>query len=358
MSTRSYRILVPEETVVYKDDGRRLVVVRLDPQDEEQAKVYGFYREFIHHQLPDILLRLDCRNRGNGYVRQRISEAVSERLGVGPAADIRETFSDAFCIWDMSTGQVVLDMIGSSQKLIEWGNPGSSDLLAGITNGIRKKRWLFIGGGCVLAGILIGILIVHLAGRLSDFIQGQSEDSFSTLISQKETGHKLDAVYDPKNCTVYYRGTEYETVEYYIDYQNKVKRADDINWPLQANTLGRKDTLFLKDNCVVYLRGEKDSKTSEIQIIDVSFYDFITELLVTQDPRIKSMLITNSLLPYDDTTFIVDGISRQASYYQSPELIDCIKRGYKVTDLETIGSNLSPLSRRYPKLSKITIQKQ
>jgi hypothetical protein len=70
------------------------------------------------------------------------------------------------------------------------------------------------------------------------------------------------------------------------------------------------------------------------------------------------MLVTNSSTPFGNTTFLVDGVPQQASYYKSSELKELIKNGYKVTAIKTIGSNLNPTNKRYPKLGKITIQKQ
>jgi hypothetical protein len=213
------------------------------------------------------------------------------------------------------------------------------------------------------------LVIGVLAGVFMSTISGWSENSDATQTTTTETNQstpiqkanpklKINAIYDPKTCTIYFSDTKFEKIEYYIDYQKKVKSLDDINWQLQSNNISSKDTLFLKDNCTVYLRGEVETAFSEIQVIDVSYFDFITQLLATQDPLIKSMLVTNSPTLFGNTTFLVDGVPQQASYYKSSELRDYIKNGFKVTSIKTIGSNLNPTNKRYPKLSQITIQKQ
>lgn len=354
--SRGYKINAAENEIVYKDNGKRLVFFLTDPENEAQAEVYHFYKRFIHTQLLDFLLNLEYSD--NNRVYDIIKEYVIEEKGIGPSSDICDTLLRSLYLADLNTGEVIINKnIDSPDDYIKWATTDKPKPPTKTSNPQRNKKWIYICGAGVVFGILLGILITFIPRWLSN--SNETIDSMhGSTIKKTAPLFKTNAVYDPKSCTIYFTDAKFETIEYYIDYQKKVKKIDDINWLLQSSTLSNQDTLYLKDNCTVYIRGENDATTSEVQVIDVSFYDFITELLVTHDPLIGSMLVTNSSSPFGNTTFMVDGVPQQVSYYKSAELTDYIKRGFKVTELKTIGSNLNPRNKRYPKLAKITIQKQ
>ncbi len=348
-----YEILVPKENVIYKDDGKRLILFLINHEDEESSKVYSFFKEFIHTHLLDELLILNYADRNNADIYKEIGEYITNNIGAGPASDLCNILLKSLYVADVKTGRIIfLNGIASPDTIIKWKQ---SETIAKpySTKKPIDRKWLYISGAGLVAGIVLGIIITLLP-RL---IGNTNENSIIDNITQKTSSkYKVNAIYDSKTCTVYFGDTKFEAIEYYIDYQKKVKNTDDINWKLQANIISKNDTLFLKDNCTIYLRGESDKTTSEVQAINVSYYDFITELLATQDPKIKEMLITNSPSPFGNTTFMVDGIPQQVSYYRSSELREYIRRGFKVTELKTLGSNLNPTNKNYPKLTKITIR--
>ena len=45
-----YKILVPEDEFVCKDDGKRLVLFLVDRDDENHIMVYNFYKNYIHEK--------------------------------------------------------------------------------------------------------------------------------------------------------------------------------------------------------------------------------------------------------------------------------------------------------------------
>lgn len=354
--SKGYKIIAAENEIVYKDNDKRLVFFLIDPGNEAQAEVYHFYRRYIHAQLLDFLLNLDCSS--NNRIYDTLREHIKEEIGSGPASDICDTLLSSLYLADLNTGKIIFNKnIDSPDDYIKWDAIDTPKTPTSSSNDHRNRTWIYICGASVVLGILFGILIAFIPGWLNNPNE-MNESMYRAKVQDKTPLYKINAVYDPKSCTIYFTDTKFETIEYYIDYQKKVKNIDDINWQLQSSTLSNKDTLYLKDNCTVYMRGENDATTSEVQVIDVSYYDFITELLVTHDPLISSMLVTNSSSPFGNTTFMVDGVPQQVSYYKSAELTDYIKKGFKVTGLKTIGSNLNPTNRHYPKLAKITIQKQ
>lgn len=358
--SKRYKILAPEETIVYKDDGKRIVLFLMDGEDETQSLIYKFYNTFVHEQLLDILLTLDYTNKTKTQVYERIHDAVKESIDIGPASEICDHLLNTLYLADSRTGQVIFSHnIKAPHEIIQWQTTSTEKQASPTSRTRYNKKWLYIAGAVAL-GILLGLLIAFIPGWLSDssLRKVAQTKSDSSVDGRKTNMHKINAVYDPKSCVIYLSDSPFENVEYYIDYQKKVKSIDDINWQLQSSTLNHQDTLYLKDNCTVYLRGEKDSQTSEIQVIDVSFYDFITELLVTQDPLIKSMLVTNSSSPFGNTIFIVDGIPQQVSYYQSSELRAYFKKGFKITSIKMANRNLNPTNKQYAKITKIIIQKQ
>lgn len=351
--SRGYKILAAENEIVYKDNGKRLVFFLIDPENEAQVEVYHFYKRFIHTQLLDFLLSLDCSNSNRVY--DIIKDNIKEEIAIGPTSDICDTLLRSLYLADLNTGEVIFyHNIDSPDEYIKWATIDKPKPSTNSSDAQRNKKWVYICGAGVVLGIIFGLFIAFIPGWLST----SNETMLGPIAQKKAPLYKINAVYDPKSCTIYFTDTKFEAIEYYIDYQKKVKNIDDINWKLQASTLSYKDTLFLKDNCTVYMRGENDAMTSEIQVFDVSYYDFITELLVTHDPLIKTMLVTNSSSPFGNTTFMIDGVPQQVSYYKSAELTDYIKKGFKVTALKTIGTNLNPTNKRYPKLARITIQKQ
>ena len=355
MSKMRYKILAPEDSVVYKDDGKRLVLFTLEKEDENQAKIFQAYDCFIQTQLFVILLAVDY-HKGESQVYKEIREAITNQFDPGAAIDISETLLDTLYVADLQTGNDIFRKgIDDINTIIEWRKPAMGRL--SLRHIKTNRKWLYITMGCIAVSIIVGLLIAFLSGSSGQ--QDSSNKSGKALQGQKpsDVQYKVNAIYDPKTCTIYFSDTLFETIDYYIDYQNKIKQIDDINWKLQSNTMNIKDTLFLKDNCTVYVRGEKEDKISEVHVFNVSYLDFITELLVTQDPLIKTMLVTNSPTPFGNTIFMVDGVPQQVSYYKSSELRNLIKKGFRVTSVKAIGSNLNPTNKQYPKLSKITIQK-
>ena len=348
----TYKILVPEKDVVFKDDGNRLVLFLLN---SNKKTAYNFYKSFIQKELLDILLNIDYKNKHKESIYDEIHATIRNAFDVGPANDICKTLLSSLYVADCHTGkEIFTNNIDDTSAIIEWRTDSVNSVSAKIAPLLFNRKLLYIAGGIIL-GILIALLPrLRNDNSVQESITPKTQDKDKQEIANKL---KMNAVYDPKICAVYFTDTIFKTIEYYINYNRKVKDVNDINWRLQASTLSCKDTMFLKDNCTVYLKGEEDDITSEIQVIDVSYYDFITELLVTQDPLIKSMLVTNSPTPFGNTTFLVDGIPQQVSYYKSSELTDYIKKGFRVTGLKTISRNLNPTDKRYPRLAKIIIQK-
>ena len=350
-----YKILAPTDSVIYKDDGRKLVLFTLDREDEEQVKIFQAYDDFVHTQLFDILFALDY-NKSEDQIYTEIRKAITSQFDPGAAIDISETILDTLYVADLQTGNEIFRKgISDIGSIIEWRKPALARF--SLRHIKANRKWLYITIACIAVGIIIGLLFAFLSDSSGQ--QNPSNKSEKALgdLKPSEVKYKINAVYDPKTCTIYFNDTKFETVDYYIDYQNKIKKIDDINWKLQANTMNIKDTLFLKDDCTVYVRGEKGEETSEVHVFNVSYLDFITELLVTQDPLIESMLVTNSPIPFGNTIFMVDGVPQQVSYYKSSELRNLIKKGFRVTSVKAIGSNLNPTNKQYSKLSKITIQK-
>lgn len=355
MSKMKYKILAPQNGVVYKDDGRKIVLFTLKEEDEEQAKIFQTYDDFVYTQLFDILLAIDY-NKNENLIYKEIREVITSQFDHGAATDICETLLDTLYVADLQTGKEIFRKgINDVASIIEW----KKDTIPHISfRQIKINRtWLYISIGCIAIGIIIGLLIALLSDSVNQ--QNSSHKNGKAWGAQKpsDVQYKVNAIYDPKTCTIYFSDTLFETIDYYIDYQNKIKHIEDINWKIQSNTMNIKDTLFLKDNCTVYVRGEKEDKISEVHVFNVSYLDFITELIVTQDPLIKTMLVTNSPTPFGNTIFMVDGVPQQVSYYKSSELRNLIKKGFRVTSVKAIGSNLNPTNKQYPKLSKITIQK-
>lgn len=358
--SKRYKILAPEETIVYKDDGKKIVLFLIDSKDETQSLIYNFYKTFVHEQLLDILLAVDYTNKTKAQVYERIHDTVKELMDIGPATEICNNLLGTLYLADSQTGQVIFNHnIKAPDEIIQWQTTSTTKQISLTSDTHYNKKWLYIGGAVAL-GILLGLFIAFIPEWLSnsDLHKETLTKRDGSVSGRRISQHKINAVYDPKNCVIYLSESPFENVEYYIDYQKKVKSIDDINWQLQSSTLTHQDTLFLKDNCTVYLRGEKDLQESEIQVIDVSFYDFITELLVTQDPLIKSMLVTNSSTPFGNTIFIVDGVPQQVSYYQSSELREYFKQGFKITSIKMANRNLNPTNKHYAKFTKIIIQKQ
>lgn len=360
MSMMKYKILVPKDEVVWKDDGKRLVLFLVDRDDENHIMVYNFYKNYIHEKLFGVLLKLDYTNKDSNCVYDEIKEIIKDALGSGPASDLCSTLLNSLYVADCHNGKVLFkNNITNPDTIIMWEAYCADETPSTARSTRIDKKWLYVGGAIAL-GILIGLFIALIPSWMSHSYISQEvkgKNISSSTVQKVAPKLKMNAVYDPKTCTIYFSDSKFESIEYYIDYQKKVRNVGDINWRLQSSSISSKDTLFLKDNCMIYLRGEKDNVASEIQVINVSYYDFITELLVTQDPLMRSMLVTTSSSPFGNTTFLVDGIPQQASYYKSAELVEYIKKGYRVTALKTIGSNLNPTNKHYPKLSKITIQK-
>lgn len=359
MSKNNYQILVPQENIVYKDDGKRLVLFLVDLQDEKHTQTFSIYKVFIYTQLLDILLNLNYDDSKRVY--EDIRKAIIEVYDAGAAEDLCNTLLSALYVADTLTGKEVFNNIEDSASIIKWEKDKNAKIVNNIKSIHIEKKWIYIAVSCLVIGVLVGVFMSTISRWFdnSDATQATIVDANKSIAIQKANPKlKINAIYDPKSCTIYFSDTKFEKIEYYIDYQKKVKSLDDINWRLQSNNISSKDTLFLKDNCTVYLRGEVETDFSEIQVIDVSYFDFITQLLATQDPLIKSMLVTNSPTVFGNTTFLVDGVPQQVTYYKSSELRDYIKKGFKVTSIKTIGSNLNPTNKRYPKLSQITIQKQ
>lgn len=356
--SRKYQIIKPDD-VIYKDDGKKLVLLYKDSQNEDYAQIYCSYERFINTTLTDVLLEADYTKKE--LVQEDIRSRIAEVYDNGAAADLSATVLKSLYVADLQTGKPLFNNIADIDTVIQWkGQTTLTPASHNPNNLLYGKKGLIIG----VAGIVIGILIAGLAllivGRLN-----HSENVATSSFGLNSPGHKteaakakINAVYDPKYCAVYFNDTTFPTIDYYIDYQKKIKKIEDINWTLQSNSVSTKDTLFLKDDCTIYLRGEKGEEVSEVRAIDVSYLDFITELLVTRDPLIKEMLVTNSPTPFGNTTFMVDGVPQQASYYKSTELIDYIKKGYRVASIKAMGSNLNPTNKKYPKLAKITIQKE
>ena len=360
MSKMKYKILVPEDEVVYKDDGKRLVLLLTDPEDETCTQIYQMYETYINHEFFRILSNVDYSQKDEKRLYEEIHQVISDKKGPGIANDLCSTFLHAVYIADRRTGTTLYCNIKDIDSVIQWNKEADVMSWLGILSNRVGKKWVYPIVTCIV-GIVIGVLISVIPKPFSDSKVNMSPTAKTDIhknTPKVDPKYKINAVYDPKTCTIYFSDNKYETIDYYIDYQKKIKKIDDINWKLQSSTISVKDTLFLKDNCTVYLRGELGTDITDIQSIEVSYLDFIKELLVTQDPIIKSMLVTNSSTPFGNTTFLVDGVPQQASYYKSSELKELIKNGYKVTAIKTIGSNLNPTNKRYPKLGKITIQKQ
>lgn len=359
MSKKKYQILVPQDNIniVYKDDGKKIVLFFIDQQDENHIQTFNLYKGFIYTQLLDILLCLDYKEKGHVY--EDIRKAIIEVYDSGAAEDLSNTLLCNLYVADVQTGKTIFNNIEDPNSIINWKNDKSDKKGFNIHKIHIDKKWIYIVTACIAIGIVVGFSIALIPGWFSKSNDTQMPVLGDTPAIQKATPKpKINAVYDPKTCTIYFSNTKFETIEYYIDYQKKIKDIEDINWQLQSSTINVQDTLFLKDNCTVYLRGEADAEMSEVQVIDVSYLDFITQLLVTGDPLIKSMLVTNSSTLFGNTIFMVDGVPQQASYYKSSELTEYFKNGFRVTSVKMIGSNLNPTNKRYPKLSKIIIQKQ
>ncbi len=355
MSKMKYKILAPQNGVVYKDDGRKIVLFTLKEEDEEQAKIFQTYDDFVYTQLFDILLAIDY-NKNENLIYKEIREVITSQFDHGAATDICETLLDTLYVADLQTGKEIFRKgIDDVASIIEWRKNAIPHI--SLRHIKVNRTWLYIAIGSITFGIIVGLLIALLSGSLKQQDSSNKNGKAWRLQKSSDAKYKINAVYDPKTCTIYFSDTKFETIDYYIDYQNKIKHIEDINWKLQSNTMNIKDTLFLKDNCTVYVRGEKGDETSEVHVFNVSYLDFITELLVTQDPLIESMLVTNSPTPFGNTIFMVDGVPQQVSYYKSSELRNLIKKGFRVTSVKAIGSNLNPTNKQYPKLSKITIQK-
>lgn len=359
MSKMKYKILAPEDEVVYKDDGKRLVLFLVDLQDEKHTQTFSIYKVFIYTQLLDILLYLNYDDSKRVY--EDIRKAIIEVYDAGAAEDLCNTLLSALYVADTQTGKVIFNNIEAPASIIKWEIDKNTKTVNNIRSIHIERKWIYIAVSCLVIGVLVGVFMSTISGWFdnSDATQTTIVETNQSIAVQKANSRlKINAIYDPKTCTIYFSDTKFKKIEYYIDYQKRVKSLDDINWRLQSNNISSRDTLFLKDNCTVYLRGEVETDFSEIQVVDVSYFDFITQLLATQDPLIKSMLITNSPTMFGNTTFLVDGIPQQVSYYKSSELRDYIKKGFKVTSIKITGSNLNPTNKRYPKLSQITIQKQ
>lgn len=358
MSKKKYQILAPQENIniVYKDDGKKIVLFLIDQQDENHIQTFNLYKGFIYSQLLDILLNLDYKEKEHVY--EDIRKAIIEVYDSGAAEDLCNTLLCNLYVADAQTGEIIFNNIEEPNSIINWKKNKSKKAGINLQKIHIEKEWIYIVTACIAIGIAVGVFIALIPRWFSKSNDTQTPITGDTPAIQKATPKpKINAVYDPKTCTIYFSNTKFETIDYYIDYQKKIKNIEDINWQLQSSTINVKDTLFLKDNCTVYLRGEADAEMSEVQVIDVSYLDFITQLLVTGDPLIKSMLVTNST-PFGNTIFMVDGVPQQASYYKSSELTDYFKNGFRVTSVKMIGSNLNPTNKRYPKLSKIIIQKQ
>ena len=357
MSKKKYQILVSQENIVYKDDGKKIVLFVFDQQDEDHIQIYNLYKGFIYTQLLDILLCLNYKEERHVY--EDIRKAIIEAFDSGAAEDLCNTLLCKLYVADAQTGETIFNTIEDPSSIIKWKKDKSNMVGINLQMIHVEKKWMYIVTACVAIGIGVGLSIAFFSGWISNSNDTQTPITGDNRIIQKTVPKlKINAVYDPKTCTIYFSNTRFETIEYYIDYQKKIKKIEDINWQLQSSTINSQDTLFLKDNCTVYLRGEVDAEMSEVQVIDVNYLDFITQLLVTSDPLIKLMLVTNSPTPFGNTIFMVDGVPQQASYYKSSELIDYFKKGFRVTSVKMIGSNLNPTNKHYPKLSKIIIQKQ
>jgi hypothetical protein len=359
MSKKNYQILVPQENIVYKDDGKRIVLFLVDLQDENHTQTFSIYKVFIYTQLLDILLNLNYDDSKRVY--EDIRKAITELYDAGAAEDLCNTLLSALYVANTQTGEVIFNSIEDSTSIIKWGKNKNTKIVNSIRSIHIERKWIYFAASCLVIGVMVGVFMSTISGWFDNSDATQAtivETNQRTAIQKANPKLKINAIYDPKSCTIYFSDTKFEKIEYYIDYQKRVKSLDDINWRLQSNNISSNDTLFLKDNCTVYLRGEVETDFSEIQVIDVSYFDFITQLLATQDPLIKSMLVTNSPTVFGNTTFLVDSVPQQVSYYKSSELRDYIKNGFKVTSIKTIGSNLNPTNKHYPKLSQITIQKQ
>lgn len=360
MSNMNYKILVPSKNVVWKDDGNKFVLFVVDTQEESHIQTFHIYEEFIYTQLLDILLNTDYHDKNEKRIYDNIREAVMDVYDAGAADDLCKTLLSSLYVAESQTGKVIFNNFEKADAIIKWykSNGGKLNL------NIRKidKKWLCVAVVGIVIGIMIGLFIPLVCSWFDNShgerISVNRGNGNQTIVKDEASKHYLNAIYDPQKCMVYFSDTNFEQVDYFIDYQHKIKKIDDINWQLQSKSISIKDTLFLKDNCTVYVRGEGEKGFSEVHMIDVSYDDFITTLLVTQDPLIKSMLITNSLTSFSKTIFVVDGVPKPVSFYQSHELIDYIKKGYRVTSVKAISSNHDPTSKRYPRLSQITIQKQ
>ena len=87
MSKMKYKILAPQNGVVYKDDGRKIVLFTLKEEDEEQAKIFQTYDDFVYTQLLDILLAIDY-NKNENLIYKEIREVITSQFDHGAATDI------------------------------------------------------------------------------------------------------------------------------------------------------------------------------------------------------------------------------------------------------------------------------
>ena len=353
---KKYEILLPVDEIIFKDDGKRLVCIVVDKENEKYPRTLQTYQRFIHAKLLDILLTFDYNYKNEKQIIDGLQKGITEAFDTGASLDLGDTVLQNLYVADLKTGNTIFNHhIEDLSSIIRWSQSTSIKTLINSQKIKWHKVLTYIIGlvAVVLAGLLIHWMLTWLGGAEPLTDSGDSEN----LIAEP-TKHKINTIYDPNICSIYFADTTFSTIDYYIDYQKKIKTIDEIDWRLQSNSISVMDTLFLKDDCTVYVRGKKDTNVSEVHAINVSYLDFITELLVTRDPRIKSMLVTNSSTPFGNTTFLVDGIPQQASYYKSSELIEYIKNGFKVTSVKKIDSNQNPTNKLYPKLSQIIIQKQ
>ena len=102
-----YKILVPEDEFVCKDDGKRLVLFLVDRDDENHIMVYNFYKNYIHEKLFGVLLKLDYTNKDSNCVYDEIKEIIKDALGSGPASDLCSTLLSSLYVADCHNGKVL-----------------------------------------------------------------------------------------------------------------------------------------------------------------------------------------------------------------------------------------------------------
>ncbi len=270
----------------------------------------------------------------------------------------------------INKGQIVF------QQGLEGLDDKQTDEIRDLVCNKRRKPWNFsvkraswkapkvigIFAGVVLLVACGSWLALHLMSSTKPSeikTSSKSSETPKNDVKPENPVYSLQAEYDPNRCMVYFKDNRFDRVKFYIDSNDRVKKLEDIPWSLNAQEISISDTLFLKNNCKVYIKGyNENDEESEIHVITVNYNEFITALLATHSPLLKEMLITGSSLPFGNTTFQIDGNTQQVSYYGSSELDEKIKSGYVVTEVRTSGGSSSPLNRNFPKLKSIKLSRK